>query len=145
MRTKRRGVALVAACVLAGLAVGACSPGDSSSSDDEESEEAARPDFDVVDASDAETPEEAAQLWIDGEFTESTLTPEQQLEELQWFAEAAEPFRGDEINVVSETITTHEYESQVLTQAFEDITGIRVNHDLIAEGDVIEKLQTQVQ
>jgi glycerol transport system substrate-binding protein len=146
LRTQRRRVALVAAVGLLGLAIVACSPGDSSSSDEDgESEEAARPDFDVVDASDAETPEEAAQMWIDGEFTESTLTPEQQLEEMQWFAEAAEPYQGTEINVVSETITTHEYESQVLTQAFEDITGIRVNHDLIAEGDVIEKLQTQTQ
>jgi glycerol transport system substrate-binding protein len=143
-RTQRRRVAFVAAFGLFGLAIVACSPGDSSS-DDEESEEAARPDFDVVDASDAETPEEAAQMWIDGEFTESTLTPEQQLDEMQWFAEAAEPYRGMDINVVSETITTHEYESQVLTQAFEDITGIHVNHDLIAEGDVIEKLQTQEQ
>jgi glycerol transport system substrate-binding protein len=143
MRIRRRGFALAAAFGLLGIAV-ACSPGDGSS-EDEESEEAARPDFDVVDASDAETPEEAAQLWIDGEFTESSLTPEQQLEEMQWFAEAAEEFEGTEINVVSETITTHEYESQVLTQAFEDITGIRVNHDLIAEGDVIEKLQTQTQ
>jgi glycerol transport system substrate-binding protein len=146
LRTQRRRVALVAAVGLLGLAIVACSPGDSSSSEEDgESEEAARPDFDVVDASDAETPEEAAQMWIDGEFTESTLTPEQQLEEMQWFAEAAEPYQGTEINVVSETITTHEYESQVLTQAFEDITGIRVNHDLIAEGDVIEKLQTQTQ
>jgi len=49
-----------------------------------------------------------------------------------------------EINVVSETITTHEYESQVLTEAFEEITGITVNHDLIGEGDVIERLQTQI-
>jgi glycerol transport system substrate-binding protein len=144
LRSQRRRVALVTAFGLLGLAIVACSPGDGSS-DDEESEEAARPDFDVVDASDAETPEEAAQMWIDGEFTESTLTPEQQIDEMQWFADAAEPYRGTDINVVSETITTHEYESQVLTQAFEDITGIHVNHDLIAEGDVIEKLQTQEQ
>jgi glycerol transport system substrate-binding protein len=144
MRTKRRRVALLAALVLVALAIAACSPGDSAS-DDEGAEETARPDFDVVDASDADTPEEAAQMWIDGEFTESTLTPEQQLDEMRWFAEAAEPYQGMDINVVSETITTHEYESQVLTRAFEDITGIHVNHDLIAEGDVIEKLQTQEQ
>ena len=49
------------------------------------------------------------------------------------------------INVVSETLTTHEYESEVLTEAFFEITGIKVNHDLIQEGDVIEKLQTQMQ
>jgi glycerol transport system substrate-binding protein len=48
-----------------------------------------------------------------------------------------------EIKVVSETIPTHEYESKVLAKAFEEITGIKVTHDLIQEGDVIEKLQTQ--
>ena len=30
-----------------------------------------------------------------------------------------------------------------LTKAFEEITGIKVAFDLIQEGDVIEKLQTQ--
>ena len=45
------------------------------------------------------------------------------------------------INVVSETLTTREYESKVLTEAFFEITGIRVNHDLIQEDDVIEKLR----
>ena len=49
------------------------------------------------------------------------------------------------ISVVSETLTTHKYESEVLTRAFEAITGIRVTHDLIQEGDVIEKLRTQMQ
>ena len=50
-----------------------------------------------------------------------------------------------EINVVSETITTHEYESQTLAKAFKEITGIKVKHDIIQEGDVVEKLQTQMQ
>jgi glycerol transport system substrate-binding protein len=50
-----------------------------------------------------------------------------------------------EIKVVSETITTHVYESQVLAPAFTAITGIKVTHDLIGEGDVVEKLQTQMQ
>lgn len=86
-----------------------------------------------------------AQSWIDTEFVNSTLTPEEQLAEMQWFIDAAEPFRGMDINVVSETITTHEYESNVLAKAFADITGINITHDLIGEGDVIEKLQTQIQ
>ena len=55
------------------------------------------------------------------------------------------PFVGMEIKVVSENITTHEYESQTLARAFSEITGIRVTHDLIGEGDVVEKLQTQMQ
>ena len=50
-----------------------------------------------------------------------------------------------EINVVSETITTHEYESKTLAKAFTEITGIKVKHDIIQEGDVVEKLQTQMQ
>jgi glycerol transport system substrate-binding protein len=85
----------------------------------------------------------AAEKWVDQEFQPSTLTREQQLEEMKWFMEAAKPFRGMEIKVVSETIPTHEYESKVLAKAFEEITGIKVTHDLIQEGDVIEKLQTQ--
>jgi glycerol transport system substrate-binding protein len=86
-----------------------------------------------------------AARWIDAEFQPSTLSKEQQIAELAWFSDAAEPFRGMSINVVSETLTTHEYESETLAQAFFDITGIRVTHDLIQEGDVIEKLQTQMQ
>lgn len=87
----------------------------------------------------------AAQRWVDNEFQPSTLTKEQQMKEMEWFIKAAEPFKGMEIKVVSETIPTHEYESKVLTKAFEEITGIKVTHDLIQEGDVIEKLQTQFQ
>jgi len=89
--------------------------------------------------------EDAAKKWIGSEFTPSTLTPEQQMAELKWFIEAAKPFRGMDIKVVSETLTTHEYESKVLAKAFTEITGIKLTHDLIQEGDVIEKLQTQMQ
>ncbi len=87
----------------------------------------------------------AAERWVDQEFQPSTLSRDEQLKEMEWFIKAAEPFRGMEIKVVSETIPTHEYESKVLTKAFEEITGIKVVHDLIQEGDVIEKLQTQWQ
>ncbi|MDG2277313.1 MAG: ABC transporter substrate-binding protein [Pseudomonadales bacterium] len=86
-----------------------------------------------------------AARWVETEFSPSTLDRNQQLAELGWFTQASKPFRGMEINVVSETLTTHEYESETLTKAFFDITGIKVTHDLIQEGDVIEKLQTQMQ
>jgi len=75
----------------------------------------------------------------------SALSRAEQEAEMQWFVDAAEPFAGMEINVVSETIATHEYESKVLAPAFSAITGINVTHDLIGEGDVVEKLQTQMQ
>lgn len=87
---------------------------------------------------------DAAKSWLD-EFQPSTLSREEQLIELQWFIEAAKPFRHLDIKVVSETITTHEYESQILAKAFTEITGIKITHDLIGEGDVVEKLQTQMQ
>ena len=87
----------------------------------------------------------AAERWVDNEFQPSTLSRADQLKEMEWFIKAAAPFKGMEIKVVSETIPTHSYESKTLTQAFEEITGIKVTHDLIQEGDVIEKLQTQMQ
>jgi glycerol transport system substrate-binding protein len=88
----------------------------------------------------------AATAFLDAEVGDlSSLTRAEQEAEMQWFIDAAKPFAGMEIKVVSETITTHEYESQVLAPAFTAITGIKVTHDLIGEGDVVEKLQTQMQ
>jgi glycerol transport system substrate-binding protein len=89
---------------------------------------------------------DAAKTFLDAEIgTLSTLSRAEQEAEMQWFIDAAKPMAGMEIKVVSETITTHEYESKVLAPAFAAITGIKVTHDLIGEGDVVEKLQTQMQ
>jgi len=88
---------------------------------------------------------EAAKKWIDSEFQPSTLSKEDQIKEMEWFIKAAEPFKGMEINVLSETIPTHTYESTVLTKAFEEITGIKVNHQLLGEGEVVQAVQTQMQ
>ena len=86
-----------------------------------------------------------AERWIDQEFQPSTLSREDQLKEMEWFVKASEPFQGMEINVLSETIPTHEYESKTLTKAFEEITGIKVNHQLLGEGEVVQAVQTQMQ
>ncbi|WP_119270944.1 ABC transporter substrate-binding protein [Taklimakanibacter deserti] len=88
---------------------------------------------------------EAAKKWAESEFQPTTLSKEDQLKELEWFAKAGEPFKGMEINVLSETIPTHEYESKTLTKAFEEITGIKVNHQLLGEGEVVQAVQTQMQ
>ncbi|MDJ0823946.1 MAG: ABC transporter substrate-binding protein [Rhodobacter sp.] len=87
----------------------------------------------------------AAERWIDDEFQPSVLSRDEQLAEMQWFIDAAAPYAGMEINVLSETIPTHSYESETLTQAFEDITGIKVNHQLLGEGEVVQAVQTQMQ
>jgi len=88
---------------------------------------------------------DAARAFLDERIERSTLSRADQEAELQWFVDAAQPFQGMSINVVSETITTHEYESQVLAPAFSAITGINITHDLIGEGDVVERLQVQMQ
>jgi glycerol transport system substrate-binding protein len=87
----------------------------------------------------------AAEKWVNEEFQPSALSKEEQIKEMEWFIKAAEPFKGMEINVLSETIPTHEYESKVLTKAFEEITGIKVNHQLLGEGEVVQAVQTQMQ
>ncbi|MDM7932991.1 ABC transporter substrate-binding protein [Tabrizicola sp.] len=89
---------------------------------------------------------EAAKAFLDAEIGElSTMSRAEQEAEMQWFIDAAAPYAGMEIKVVSETITTHEYEAKVLAPAFTAMTGIKITHDLIGEGDVVEKLQTQMQ
>jgi glycerol transport system substrate-binding protein len=88
---------------------------------------------------------EVAKKWIDSEFQPSVLSKEEQAKEMEWFIAAAKPFVGMEINVLSETIPTHEYEAKTLAKAFQEITGIKVNHQLLGEGEVVQAVQTQMQ
>lgn len=99
----------------------------------------------VASAGAAKADEAAAKKWVDNEFQPSVLSKQEQMAEMDWFIKAAEPFQGMEINVLSETIPTHEYESNTLTKAFEEITGIKVNHQLLGEGEVVQAVQTQMQ
>ncbi len=99
----------------------------------------------TMSASNAMAGKPEAERWINSEFQPSALSKNEQMAEMEWFAKAAEPFKGMEINVLSETIPTHSYESKVLTKAFEEITGIKVNHQLLGEGEVVQAVQTQMQ
>ncbi len=86
----------------------------------------------------------AIETWI-AEFQPSTLSEDEMRAELEWFAEAAAPFRGMEIRSVAEGIKTHQWESDVLTKAFAEITGIEVTHDIIGEGELVDRIQRQIQ
>jgi len=87
-----------------------------------------------------------AKAFLDSEIAGlSTLDRAAQEAEMQWFIDAAKPFAGMEVNVLSEGIPTHTYESTVLTKAFEAITGIKVNHQILGEGEVVQAVQTQMQ
>ena len=87
---------------------------------------------------------ESMDKWIDV-FQPSVLSKAEQQQELEWFAKAAEPYKGLEIKSVAEGINTHKWEAKVLAQAFYDITGIKVTHDIIGEGEVVDRVQRQIQ
>ncbi|MDP6785028.1 MAG: ABC transporter substrate-binding protein [Alphaproteobacteria bacterium] len=89
--------------------------------------------------------EKEAKKWVNDEFQPSTISKSKQMKEMKWFINAAKPFVGMEINVLSEGIPTHTYESKTLTKAFEEITGIKVNHQILGEGEVVQAVQTQMQ
>ncbi len=99
----------------------------------------AKPAAKAVGSSDA-----AIDKWIKT-FQPSVLSKEQQKKELQWFANAAKPYKGMKIKSVAEGIRTHTWESEVLTKAFKEITGIEVTHDIIGEGEVVDRIQKQIQ
>lgn len=85
----------------------------------------------------------AVDKWVD-EFQPCVMTKDQQKQELEWFAKAAAPLKGMKITAVSEDIPTHRWEASVLTKAFEEITGIKVQHDIIQEGDVVQTMVKQM-
>jgi len=87
--------------------------------------------------------EKAAVKWV-FEFQPSVLSAQEQVDELIWFAHNAEDLRGTSVSSVAETIKTHKWESDVLADAFTEITGIDVTHNIIGEGSLVEKLQTQL-
>lgn len=86
--------------------------------------------------------EDAIQKWA-REFEPSVFSEEERIAELRWFSEVAAPFRGRKIKSVAEDIKTHFWESEVLTKAFEEVTGIHVEHEIIGEGSVVERLVEQ--
>lgn len=86
----------------------------------------------------------AAERIIDEVFPRSTLSREEQLEEMRFFIEASEPYRGMSINTVAESLPTHVFESTVMAEAFEELTGISVEHSIIQEGDLVEQMQTEM-
>ncbi len=87
--------------------------------------------------------EDSIEHWVEG-FKPSTLSSDNVRKELNWFRDVSKPFRGKTIKSVAEDIKTHYWERDVLSKAFYDITGIRVEHEIIGEGAVVEALLEQM-
>ena len=77
-------------------------------------------------------------------FSRSVLDKEQRKEELEWFRDAASFFQGGTIRSAAEDIETHFWERDVLARAFQDITGITVEHEIMPEGDIVHKITEQM-
>jgi glycerol transport system substrate-binding protein len=92
----------------------------------------------------AEGSEGAIEKWV-AELQPSSVTKDEMRAELQWFRDTGAPFKGKTIKTVAEDIKTHFWERDVLAQAFFEITGIRVEHEVIGEGAVVEALLQQMQ
>lgn len=118
---KRRDVIKGGAAIAAGAAVGL------------------KPDFSHAQGMDA------ARHWVETEFQPSTLSKDEQMAEMEWFINAAKPFAGMSVSCASEILNIHEYESKTLTRAFAEITGIKVTHDLMDEGLLVDKIETEMQ
>jgi glycerol transport system substrate-binding protein len=88
---------------------------------------------------------DAAKKWVDNEFQPSTLSKDEQMAEMEWFINAAKPYAGLQLSTVSEILNVHAYESKTLTKAFAEITGIKVNHDLMDEGLLVDKIEVEMQ
>jgi glycerol transport system substrate-binding protein len=81
--------------------------------------------------------------WADF-FSPSSMTKEEKIEELKWFKKAGEKFKGESIRTAAENIKTHYFESDVIAKAFEEITGIKVEHKIIGEGDIVRNISEQM-
>jgi len=77
-------------------------------------------------------------------FPNTTLSQEEVMKELRWFADASKPFRGMSLRAVAESMGVHVYEADVIAKAFQKLTGIKVQQDIIDEGSVIERIYTQM-
>ena len=63
---------------------------------------------------------------------------------MEWFIKAATPYKGMELSTVSEILSIHDYESKTLTKAFDEITGIKVKHEMMNEGLLIDKIEVEI-
>lgn len=88
--------------------------------------------------------DEAIVNWVEI-FQPSVLNKKERLDELLWFKNTAQEFRGKKIKTVAENIDTHYWESRVLARAFYEITGIEVEHEIIGEGDVVVRIMDQIE
>jgi glycerol transport system substrate-binding protein len=87
--------------------------------------------------------DEAISYWAK-QFNHSSLSQDEIISELTWFRDRSTKFNGKMIRSVAEGIKTHYWERDVLTKAFYEITGVRVQHSIEGEGSIVDSLMKQL-
>jgi glycerol transport system substrate-binding protein len=77
--------------------------------------------------------------------TDTVLTQAQLLEELEWFAKAAAPYRGQEIRACYEAMPLTMWEEENLTPMFEKLTGIKVAIEGISGDETMRKMRFEAE
>jgi len=88
---------------------------------------------------------QAARKVADMIWPNTVLTKDQLIKELEWFAMAAAPYRGQEIRTCYEAVPLTMWEDEHLTPMFQDITGIKVNIEGIAGDETMRKMRLEAE
>jgi glycerol transport system substrate-binding protein len=88
---------------------------------------------------------EAASEIADIVGTNTVLTREQLLEELQWFAKAAAPYRGQRIRACYESVPLTMWEAENLGPLFEKLTGIKADIEGISGDETMRKMRMEAE
>jgi glycerol transport system substrate-binding protein len=88
---------------------------------------------------------QAAQEIADQIGTDTVLTREQLIEELEWFAKAAAPYRGQQIRAAYESVPLTMWEAENLGPMFEKLTGIEAAIEGIAGDETMRKMRMEAE
>lgn len=75
----------------------------------------------------------------------SVLSEEEMIEELMWFAQAAEPYRGQTIRASYESVPLTDWEAENLAPLFEQLTGINVQIEGVAGDETMRSMRMEAE
>jgi len=77
--------------------------------------------------------------------TDTVLSQAELLEELEWFAKAAAPYRGEQIRAAYESVPLTMWEAENLGPLFEKLTGIKAAIEGIAGDETMRKMRMEAE
>ncbi len=77
--------------------------------------------------------------------TDTVLTQDQLIEELEWFAKAAAPYRGQQVRAAYESVPLTMWEAENIGPMFEKLTGIKAAIEGIAGDETMRKMRMEAE